>query len=293
MLLAAGRLRCTPQQPIHECWHRRLQRRGRCVATPCLHQLHVANPAACATRSIAGSCCPWPPSGVTHARSLPDGAPLDWSVPAADPVPARSPAHGPAWVLPLCRVVPGACCDVVADNLPTMSGGSSADNVMLEVAASGELVEAEAAGPRADAAGAADAVPDAAESDNESVGNDDRDDDRAVDVPAPKFRKLSCSEPPPSVRVSVGQWCCGVAVAAVGGGRWGTRASFWRSLHPAAACVPCACVLVAFPLLIAARCAPCFWPFPCLCLTLLLPPQAGPAVRSLCTPTAAQVPMPG
>lgn len=56
--------------------------------------------------------------------------------------------------------------------------------------------EAAAAG-----AGAADAaVFDAAESDNEAMGRDEG------DVPAPKFRKLSCSEPPPSVRVSMRSW---------------------------------------------------------------------------------------
>ncbi|KAL4436858.1 hypothetical protein ABPG75_003997 [Micractinium tetrahymenae] len=107
------------------------------------------------------------------------------------------------------KVAEVACCDVVEDNLPTISGGSSVDNVMLERAASGEAeglalaLERAVAGPlSADAEAAAAclgaaadvAVPDAAESDNETMGHDE------ADVPAPKFRKLSCSEPPPSVR---------------------------------------------------------------------------------------------
>lgn len=114
------------------------------------------------------------------------------------------PADHLTWCLPpasfavACR---HAACDVVEDNLPTISDGSSVDNVMLEPA----LEEGAVAGPlsadaeaaAADAGAAADvAVPDAAESDNETMGHDE------ADVPAPKFRKLSCSEPPPSVRVS-------------------------------------------------------------------------------------------
>lgn len=104
---------------------------------------------------------------------------------------------------------------------PTVSGGSSAENIMVEI----EAAEVQAAGPQpvgADAGADAEAplmVPDAAESDNEAEGPDD--------VPAPKFRKLSCSEPPPSVRVRDG--------AAVVGGWFG-----WWSGGSACLLVPSA-----------------------------------------------------
>ena len=91
----------------------------------------------------------------------------------------------------------------VAESMPTISGGSNLDCVDMVVlpgggaATSGAAAVAADAGADADEALAAEAP--AAASDNESV------DDDADDVPAPKFRKLICSEPPPAVRVR----CCG------------------------------------------------------------------------------------
>lgn len=78
-----------------------------------------------------------------------------------------------------------------------MSGGSNLDSVDMVVLGAGAQSGAAAeAGPATDAgAAAADEVSveaPAAESDN---------DDGADDVPAPKFRKLICSEPPPAVKV--------------------------------------------------------------------------------------------
>jgi hypothetical protein len=89
--------------------------------------------------------------------------------------------------------------------MPTISGGSNLDCV--------DMVILPGAGTSGAAAAAADAGADAGEalaapaalSDNESV------DDGADDVPAPKFRKLICSEPPPAVRVS-GGWLLGAHV---------------------------------------------------------------------------------
>ena len=74
---------------------------------------------------------------------------------------------------------------------PAMSGGSCTDFVELAAVVSSSPLAA-AAGEEAVAA-----VAPTAESDNESVDNSCAD-----DVPAPKFRKLVASEPPPSVRVS-------------------------------------------------------------------------------------------
>lgn len=138
------------------------------------------------------------------------------------------------------------CRDVVEDSLPTISGGSSVDNVMLERAGSGEverlvltLEEGAVAGPLSDNAEAAAAssgavayvaVPDAAESDNETMGHDE------ADIPAPKFRKLSCSEPPPSVRVSTA-----VHLARRSRGKWSLCAHCLQ-VPCSLACLRCPCV---------------------------------------------------
>jgi hypothetical protein len=85
--------------------------------------------------------------------------------------------------------------------MPTVSGTSNHDSVdCLELPAE--------AGPYSSSEAEAEAahtptVPSAAESDNEA------DNSCVSDEPTPKFRKLSCSEPPPSVRVSkqLQGWC--------------------------------------------------------------------------------------
>ncbi|KAI7846238.1 hypothetical protein COHA_000306 [Chlorella ohadii] len=88
----------------------------------------------------------------------------------------------------------------VAESMPTISGGSNLDCVDMVVLPGGGAGTsgAPAADTGADAAEALAAQAPAAESDNESV------DDGADDVPAPKFRKLICSEPPPAVRSALG-----------------------------------------------------------------------------------------
>lgn len=85
--------------------------------------------------------------------------------------------------------------------MPTISGGSNLDCVDMVVLPGGGAGScgAPAADAGADAVEALAAEAAAAASDNESV------DDGADDVPAPKFRKLICSEPPPAVRVSCRQ----------------------------------------------------------------------------------------
>lgn len=172
-----------------------------------------------------------------------------------------------------------------------MSGSSSADKVMVEVVASGELAEAMAegvvAGLHADAVatGGADAVSDAAEFDNESVSNNDRDDARALDVPAPKFRKLSCSEPAPSVQVS---WA--VVLLCGGCSSWWRRqgpqsdlAVFstaplrLRMLHSPCSLLPAALAGLALPLPCLAFACPCSSP-----LRPAQPPLPSAAVRAQC-----------
>lgn len=184
-------------------------------------------------RGRAGQAAQQPPAAQTHLHGLlPRARQPRWPARHAARIleaeirrPARRSAHAagctaPALAhpprsrppFPVSRVnlprratdAPLACPPAdacVAESMPTISGGSNLDCVDMVVLPGGGAGTsgAPAADTGADAAEALAAQAPAAESDNESV------DDGADDVPAPKFRKLICSEPPPAVRVS---GCC-------------------------------------------------------------------------------------
>ena len=170
---------------ISEGWHAASQQRG----VPRALEVALKLPRRC-----------WPRYAGAHAPRRPPEPKM-----AAD---SFCTAAHPGCRPPACRLDP-CPCDVVADNQPTVSGGSNLDSAdMVELPAvagplcgsDSDAADQEAGTEEAAPAGLmAAAAADAAQSDNE---------DGADDVPAPKFRKLICSEPPPAVRVSL--LLCGV-----------------------------------------------------------------------------------
>lgn len=157
---------------------------------------------------LAGRARAWGPARIDPPPSAPAAAPGPPHRASARH-PPRSPPTAAVSCVNLSRRAadaPLACPPAdacVAESMPTISGGSNLDCVDMVVLPGGGAGSCGA--PAADADAGADAVEalaaeaHAAASDNESV------DDGADDVPAPKFRKLICSEPPPAVRVSCRQ----------------------------------------------------------------------------------------